>query len=323
MRRCNSCCTWAESLATTVSLPTNRICFGFQVHKRPKGIEVSIELAKAFLYEGGIVVRIGVWQATGTVGSSEQNLARLDQTATRAAREGIDVVVTPELFATGYAPAKIHTLDGGEVRRGLAAIAQRHRIAIVGSSVDQADGLRYISASFFDPAGTELSRYRKSHLFGEEEKSVFMPGSEPAEVFQYAGLRLALGICYDIEFPEFARAAAVRGADALLIPTAVPHTGDVDGFPSQQTYNAERISTIMVPCRALENGIYIAYANHTPPDFTGLSCIVGPHGNVLALADQDEELLVAELSRDEVQRARRINTYLPDLGYYVPASAEA
>lgn len=267
------------------------------------------------------MVRIGVWQATGTVGSIEQNLARLDQLAARAASEEIDVVVTPELFATGYAPARIHTLDGGEVRRGLAAIARRHGIAIVGSSVDEAGGARYISASFFDPTGTELSRYRKSHLFGAEEKSVFLPGSAPAEVFDYAGLHLAMGICYDIEFPEFARAAAVRGADALLIPTAVPHTGDVDGFPSDRTYNAERISTIMVPCRALENGVYIAYANHTPLDFTGLSCIVGPHGNVLAQADQDEELLVAEMSRDEVQRARRINTYLPDLGYDVPTTS--
>ncbi len=269
------------------------------------------------------MVRIGVWQATGTVASTQQNLARLDRMAARAAREEIDVVVTPELFATGYAPAKIHRLDGGEVRESLAASARRHGIAIVGSSVDEADGLRYISASFFDPAGVEMSRYRKSHLFGEEEKSVFVPGSEPVEVFEYTGLHLALGICYDIEFPEFARAATVRGADALLIPTAVPRTGDVDGFPSQRTYNAERISTIMVPCRALENGIYIAYANHTPPDFTGLSCIVGPHGNVLAQADQSEELLVAEISQDEVQRARRINTYLPDLGYDVPTSAEA
>lgn len=269
------------------------------------------------------MVRIGVWQATGTVGGTEQNLARLDQLAKRASREGIDVVVTPELFATGYAPAKVHTSDGGAVREQLASIARRHRMALVGSSVDEAGGQRYISASFFDPAGTELTRYRKSHLFGEEEKSVFVPGSGPAEVFDYGGLRLALGICYDIEFPEFARAAAVSGADALLIPTAVPHTGDVEGFPSHQTYNAERISTIMVPCRALENGIYIAYANHTPPDFTGLSCIVGPHGNVLAQAGQDEELLVADVSRDEVQRARRINTYLPDLGYEVPTSAEA
>lgn len=269
------------------------------------------------------MARIGVWQATGQVACLEENLARLDQVAARAAQEGIDILVTPELFATGYAPAQVCTFDGAAIREELASIARRHRIAMVGSSVDADEGNRYISASFFDHEGAELTRYRKSYLFGAEEKSVFRPGAAAPRVIEYAGLRFALGICYDVEFPEFVRAATVNGAMALLIPTAVPFTGDVDGLPTDRTYNAERISTIMVPSRALENGIYVAYANHTAPNFTGLSCIVGPYGNVLAQADQDEVLLVAELSRDEVQRARRINTYLPDLGYGVPTSAEA
>lgn len=259
------------------------------------------------------MARIAVWQATGIVAQTMENLARLDRMAAGAAAEGADVVVTPELFATGYAPTQVHTSDGSGIRDQLAGIARRNRVAIVGSSVDGEADKRHISASFFDPEGAELARYRKAHLFGAEEKSVFLPGTEAPEVFEYAGLRMALGICYDIEFPEFVRAAAVRGADALLVPTAVPYTGDVGGFPADQTYNAERISTLMVPCRALENGIYLAYANHTPPDFTGLSCIAGPHGNLLARADRNEDLIWSDMDAQEVRRARRINTYLSDL----------
>ncbi|MBG6181791.1 nitrilase-related carbon-nitrogen hydrolase [Arthrobacter sp. CAN_A1] len=265
------------------------------------------------------MARIGVWQATGKVAKTEENLARLDQMAAHAAREGIDVVVTPELFATGYAPARMYTSDGRDVRGQLADIARRRHIAIVGSSVDNVDGQRYISASFFDPEGSELTRYRKSHLFGPEEKSVFRSGADSPRVFTYAGLRLALGICYDVEFPEFVRAAARAGADALLVPTAVPFTGNVDGLPADRTYNAERISTIMVPSRAMENGIFVAYANHAPPHFTGLSCIAGPHGNVLAEAHRDEGLIVAEVDAEEVQRARRINTYFDDVRDEYPA----
>ncbi|WP_460464474.1 nitrilase-related carbon-nitrogen hydrolase, partial [Arthrobacter pigmenti] len=164
---------------------------------------------------------------------------------------------TPELFATGYAPSQAAASDGGAIRERLAETARQRHIAVVASSVDHDGEEKYISASFFDAEGTELTRYRKSQLFGPEERSIFTPGTTAPEVFEYAGLRIALGICYDVEFPEFVRAAARRGVDALLIPTAVPTTGNVGGLSADRTYNAERISTLMVPCRAMENGLYI------------------------------------------------------------------
>ncbi len=85
----------------------------------------------------------------------------------------------------------------------------------------------------------------------------------------------------------------------------------------EHTYNADRISTLLVPARALEDGVYIAYANHTASDVTGLSCIAGPYWTFLGLAGHGEELLLADIDRAEVQRARELDTYLtcrrPDL----------
>lgn len=257
-------------------------------------------------------MKIAAWQAVGVAGDLPGNLQRLAAAAFSARAEGADILVTPELFSTGYAPAQVFDTDGEAIRVELAEIARNANLALVASAVDRDLDERFISASFFDAEGTERTRYRKSYLFGEEERSVFVPGSAAPEVVEYAGLRVALGICYDVEFPEFVRGAARRGAEALLIPTAVPTTGDVDGLPANRTYNADRISTLMVPCRAMENGIFIAYANHAGPDFTGLSCISGPHGNVLAQAERGESMLFAHFDSAEVQRARRINTYLRD-----------
>lgn len=258
------------------------------------------------------MARIAVWQATGVVGDVEGNLQRLQAAASAAVVEGADVLVTPELFSTGYAPAHVFDSDGAAIRGRLAEYARLYGVGVVASTVDQDGDQRFISASFFDAQGVERTRYRKSYLFGDEERSVFLPGFAAPEVIEYAGLQIALGICYDVEFPEFVRGAARRGAEALLIPTAVPTTGDVGGLPSDRTYNADRISTLMVPCRAMENGMYVAYANHGGPDFTGLSCISGPHGNVLAQADRQELMLIAEFESAEVHRARHINTYLRD-----------
>lgn len=258
------------------------------------------------------MVQIAAWQATGVVGDLQGNLQRLARAASKSSDEGVDILVTPELFSTGYAPAMVFDSNGESIRDRLADIARTSGLALVASTVDRDGDQRFISASFFDAEGTERTRYRKSYLFGEEERSVFHPGSSAPEILAYAGLRIALGICYDVEFPEFVRGAARSGAEALLIPTAVPTTGDVGGLPTNRTYNADRISTLMVPCRAMESGMYIAYANHAGPDFTGLSCIAGPHGNVLAEADRRESTLFAQVDAMEVQRARRINTYLRD-----------
>ena len=256
------------------------------------------------------MLRIAVLQGAARTNAVAENLAKISSFAEQAAREGTDLLVTPELFATGYAPSLVRHSDGGAVRAALAGIARQHSIALVGSSVEAAGSDLHICASFFDDQGIELTRYRKAHLFGPDEKESFAPGNELPELVPYRGLTIALGICYDIEFPEYARSAARRGADLLCIPTAVPSTGDVGGATLELRYNAERISTMMVPVRALENGVYIAYANHTGPAFTGHSGIASPYGTFLALAADGEQLLTAEVDEEEVRRARGINTYL-------------
>ncbi|MET1153213.1 MAG: nitrilase-related carbon-nitrogen hydrolase [Arthrobacter sp.] len=257
---------------------------------------------------------IAVLQATGLRGMVGENLQRLARYAEDAAANKVDVLVTPELFATGYAPAAVSGTDGGVIREELARIAAQYRISLVGSTVEHRGVERHISASLFDPSGEELTRYRKSYLFGDEEQEHFSAGEYHPEVVNVAGLRVALAICYDIEFPEVARRAGQLGADAILIPTAVPFTGDVMGIEPRHYYNAASISTITVPSRSIENGLYIAYANHTEPKFSGLSCISSPYGNLLALGSGDkEELLVAEAHPDEVRNARGLNTYLRDI----------
>lgn len=267
---------------------------------------------------------IAVMQATAAVQAVSDNLQQIEDVAGRASDNGAALIVTPELFASGYAPERVIDSDGVAVRAELAHIARRHRIAVVGSSVERHGARSYICASLFDPLGVELTRYRKAHLFGAEEKRVFVPGDDLPQLVVFRGVVIALGLCYDIEFPEFARSAAERGADVLCIPTAVPATGDIGGPTAALTYNAERISSLMVPTRALENGIYIAYANHGAPDFTGLSCIASPYGTVLAAAGHGPQLLLAEVDGTEVERARAINTYLdcvrPDL-YARPVTA--
>jgi 5-aminopentanamidase len=269
-------------------------------------------------------VRVAVLQSTGLVNSPQLNLRRIAARAREAREGGADILVTPELFLSGYAPSLVHSQDGAPQRIQLADIAASTGIALVASTVEHDEGRHYISASFFGPDGTELTRYRKQHLFGPAEQQAFEPGTAPPAVVPFGGINVALGICFDIEFPEFARAAAVAGAELLCIPTAVPlRTGDPAAGGDGHPFDTRLIPSMVVPTRALENQMFIAYANHSGPHFAGLSTIADPYGRRLAAAADEDQLILAEVDPATLRRARRETDYLSHLNIRTPAIAGA
>lgn len=155
--------------------------------------------------------------------------------------------------------------------------------------------------------GTLTANYRKTHLWGAYEKSFFTPGNEFLEPFDFMGIKVSMLICFDIEFPEPARILATKGVQLLIVPTALV------GYD---------MTTITVPSRALENHIFIAYANRcgtdTYPDgkisnFCGNSLIAAPSGHAVARASRENsELIFSVVDTDapEWQREVEMNPYL-------------
>ncbi|WP_456509071.1 nitrilase-related carbon-nitrogen hydrolase [Arthrobacter sp. TE12232] len=237
------------------------------------------------------MVLLALMQANSAVLDITANCAAVDDAARTAAAAGAQLLLTPELFPVGYAPGRLRTdFDPATLpalREALAGIARRHNIALVYSlpAVTPAGGW-HISATLVDESGDELLSYGKVHLFGPDERAAFAPAAAAPGVVEFHGLKTSLVICYDIEFPESARAAAVRGAELLLVPTAL--AGGFDAVPK-----------VLVRARALENQLTVAYANHTGVegsyDFHGGSIVAGPDGAVLAEAGPGAELLFAEL----------------------------
>jgi predicted amidohydrolase len=237
------------------------------------------------------MVLLALMQANAAVLDIEANCAAVEDAARKASATGAQLLVTPELFPVGYAPRRLRAaFDPGRLpalREALAGIARRNTIALVYSlpAVTPA-GEWHISATLVDASGNELLSYDKVHLFGPDERAAFVPAADAPGVVDFHGHKTALVICYDIEFPESARAAALRGADLLLVPTAL--AGGFDVVPQ-----------VLVRARALENQLTVAYANHAGMeedcDFRGGSIVAGPDGTVLAEAGGGPELLFAEL----------------------------
>ncbi|MET9432079.1 MULTISPECIES: carbon-nitrogen hydrolase family protein [unclassified Streptomyces] len=252
-------------------------------------------------------LRTALLQSSGQPGDVAANLKVLDEAAARAAATGAGLLVAPEMFLTGYAigdgVARLAEPADGEGADAIADIAVRHGVAVAYGYPERDGEKVYNSAQLIGPDGTRLLSYRKTHLYGGFETDSFAPGDQPVVQTELGGLRVGLMICYDVEFPENVRAHALAGTDLLLVPTALMHPAEV-------------VAESVVPVRAFENQLYIAYANRIGQEgdfeFVGLSALAGPDGTARARAGRAEELVTGDADPELLRASREANPYLRD-----------
>jgi predicted amidohydrolase len=256
------------------------------------------------------MTRIAALQMQAVAGNPDANLARIEKGTREAARQGATLLVTPELAIPGYgagpAMAALAEAPDGPSWKRLAALSRETGVAIVAGFPERAGDAVYNSALFVD-GGRPPHVYRKSHLYGPYERGLFATERPSATILDHAGLRFGLLICYDVEFPENVRRLAQAGAHAVLVPTALPASD-----------HADFIARKMIPVRAFENQLFVAYVDHCGRDerfsYAGLSGIAAPDGALIASAVADgDALLVADVDPDAYRQSVENNPYLTDL----------
>ncbi len=217
-----------------------------------------------------------------------------------------DLVVLPEAFARDFGEA------GSDV--GPYAEATDGPFATEVARVADARGTTVLAGMFEasdDPArpwntlvmrGAVTADYRKIHLydsFGYRESDRLSPGEISALTAGFGDLTVGLMTCYDLRFPEQARALVDAGADVLVVPSAwVAGERKVDHWRT------------LVRARAIENTAYVVAVGQPGPRYTGHSMVVDPLGDILVEAGEEPETLVATLDREVVEQARRTNPSL-------------
>lgn len=252
-------------------------------------------------------MRTALLQSSGRPGSVEGNLKVLDAAAASAAAAGAALLAAPEMFLTGYAIGddigRLAEEADGEGADAVAEIAVRHGLAVAYGYPERSGDTVYNSAQLISAEGTRLANYRKTHLFGCFERDHFTPGEQPVVQAELGGLRVGLMICYDVEFPENVRAHALAGTDLLVVPTA-------------QMHPFQFVAESLVPVRAWENQMYVAYVNRVGQEgefeFVGLSVLSGPDGVARARAGRGEELVLADVDPAFLAASREANPYLKD-----------
>jgi predicted amidohydrolase len=255
----------------------------------------------------GDTFRLAVGQSPAELATPRARLEWLRGVLPEVVSMQTDLLLLPELFATGYnigdqIAARSEPADGPTAQT-FAALAKAHGVAIHYGFAEACGEDIFNSAQCFGPDGTRLGGHRKLVIPPGFETNHFKRG-EGCSLFSYRGLRIATLICYDAEFPETARHLAVMGAELILVPTAL---GAQWGWVSQT----------MIPTRAYENGVFLAYANSAGTEngmhFLGQSFIAAPNGEELARADTSPELIYAAIEHRRVAAAQTRLPYLNDL----------
>jgi predicted amidohydrolase len=223
--------------------------------------------------------------------------ARVGTALADALAAGAQIVVLPELAASGYvfrsadeARAVAQPADG-PLLTGWAAEAARTDAVVIGGFCELAsDGRVFNSAALVDGDGVRAV-YRKLHLWDQESRW-FARGEQPAPVVQTRFGRIGLGICYDIEFPELTRGLALAGAELLALPTNWPR----ERWPPS---SEPAVLRGLALATAYLSKFYVAVCDRggseRGADFQGGSVIAAPDGSVLAEAPlgSTEQMLFA------------------------------
>jgi len=252
-------------------------------------------------------MRVALYQCPPLPLDVAGNLKRLHQLAQEA--NDADLLVLPEMFLTGYnigmeAVGALAEAQDGPSAQSIAALAKNSGVAILyGYPERGADGQIYNAVQLIDANGQRLCNYRKTHLFGDLDHSMFSAGDDDFPLVELNGWKLGFLICYDLEFPENTRRLALAGAELILVPTAnmVPF---------------DFVADVTVRARAFENQCYVAYANYCGQEseiqYCGQSSIAAPDGQRIAQAGLDEALIVGTLDRQLMVDSRAANRYLLD-----------
>ena len=249
-------------------------------------------------------MKVGFYQFNPLFGEITRNL---DHVSNRLSQVQCDLMVLPELFASGYqfiSKQEVEELaepvpDGPTTQR-LIELARAGRMVLV-AGLPERDGAQYYnSAVIVGPSGF-VGCYRKTHLF-YEETLFFSPGQTGFDVWDIGFAKVGIMVCFDWFYPESARTLALKGADIICHPSnlVLPHCPEA------------------MVTRCLENRVFSITANRIGSEerggkkrltYIGQSEIVSPRGAILSRAPSDQEnLCVLDINPHEA-RNKSLNPY--------------
>ena len=264
-------------------------------------------------------------------GDKSANLKVVREHTAKAAAEGANLVVFPEMCITGYwhlrdfprgdLEALAEPVPDGETTQALLTLAKEHELTVGAGLIEAGDDGRLFNTYVVAMPDGRTAKHRKLHTFINQH----MDSGDDYTVFELPdGAKAGILICYDCNLGENVRITALKGAEVLLAPhqtggcdTPSPRCMgaiDVELWENRDTDPAAIEAELKgpkgrewimkwMPARAHDNGIFIIYSNGVGRDDnevrTGNSMILDPYGDVLAETSKaGDDMIVADMKAD-------------------------
>lgn len=246
--------------------------------------------------------RVACVQMDVMYGDREGNTRRIVEHLRQLQLQGVEIAVFPECAIGGYCVSEKEqcedigiTRDSDIISQIQSAVDSSGIIAIFGFAESAGSGTFYNTAALLTP--DEAPRfYRKTHL-PELGYDRFVSLGDELPVFDTKFGKVGILICFDVRFPEASRILAMKGADAIFLPTNWPRGADIS-------------AEVLAIARAAENKVAVATCNRVGSEngfsFIGKSKIISAMGAVLASAGDQEEVLIADVDFLESRNKRNV-----------------
>lgn len=249
-------------------------------------------------------MRVAALQFDVRIADVEANRVSVRAGCARAAREGVELLVLPEMWPTSFLKeVDTDALNASEQAEAeLMELSRDFRLIVCGSSYGKTESGKPANRLALYDHGTKILSYDKVHLFSPTaEDEVFAAGIEPPATVRTSSGLVSGAVCYDLRFPELLRVPFRAGAEIICVPAQWPE-------PRSAHWRA------LVIGRAIEGQCFVVACNRTGTAiigrrgaelvFPGNSLIVSPHGEVLAEGKGEAGLVACDVDLDVARRMR-------------------
>jgi predicted amidohydrolase len=240
------------------------------------------------------------------------SLQHLDQVL-QAQDQPAHVIVLPEMFSTGFSmqPEKYAQAMDGSAVAWMRAMAKEKNAIVTGSLMTEENGQYFNRLLWVLPNG-KTGHYDKRHLFAFANEHLHYGAGKKRMIARVNGWKICLQVCYDLRFPVWARQRPAREG-----PQDAQPEYDVLIYVANWPSSRSHAWKVLLHARAIENQCYVIGVNRVGTDGNGLhyaggSLVVGPLGETLYQANDQEEIQTQRLSFQQLKDARAAFPFLQD-----------
>jgi predicted amidohydrolase len=244
-------------------------------------------------------------------GSLEKNLAKSIEWIQSAAEKGADLILFPEVQLTEFFPqypgqnVRSYGIEmDSDIVAAFKEACSRNHIAAVPNIYLRENGKFFDASIFIDKTGEVIGIQKMVHIAQAAqfyEQDYYAPSDSGFQVFDTDLGKIGIVVCFDRHYPESIRTESLMGAELILIPTVNTKSEPLEMFEWE------------IRVQAFQNSVAIAMCNRVGTEddmvFAGESILADANGNVIAKADDTEQLIFAEIDLKTVGEVRSRKPY--------------